>query len=177
MSEMKLERVSALIDGELEKTDALRLLGEVADDPELRRAWDQYHLISDAVHGRASADVRAATLFERVRQDIQAEPTLYRLSKFRTTSLRPLAGLALAASVAVVAVLGVRSYMPDPGLGAVTVAQRETPPTVSLASGPAQSVAFDARLSRYMVNHSERTGHNMHGVLPYARIVAHDAGR
>lgn len=177
MSETKLERVSALIDGELEKADALRLLGEVADDPELRRAWEQYYLISDAVHGRAAADIPAAALFERVRLGIQAEPTLYRLSVFRATALRPLAGLALAASVAVVAVLGVRSYMPDTGLGAVTVAQRETPPALSLASGRNQGGVFDPRLSRYMVNHSERAGHNMHGVLPYARIVAQDAGR
>lgn len=177
MSEIKLERVSALVDGELDRADAVRLLGEVADDPELRRGWERYHLISDAVRGRAASHIPATELFERVRRDIQAEPTIYRLSAFRSGAARPLAGLALAASVAVVAVLGVRSYMPDTGLSAGAVAQREPAPPVSLASARDQGGAFDARLSRYLVNHSERAGHNMHGVLPYARIVAHDAGR
>jgi hypothetical protein len=116
-------------------------------------------------------------LFQRIQQDVAAEPTLYRLSAFRAGSLRPLAGLALAASVAVVAVLGVRSYVPETGVGAGAVAQRDPAPTVTLASAREPASPFDPRLSRYLVNHSERAGHNMHGVLPYARIVAHDAGR
>jgi sigma-E factor negative regulatory protein RseA len=177
MSDTRLERVSALVDGELDRAEALQLLGEVADDPKLQQAWEQYHLIGDAAQGRALPRIPAVELFQRIHRAVESEPTLYRLSAFRAGALRPLAGLALAASVAVVAVLGVRSYVPDAGFGGGTVAQRDPAPPVSLASVREPASSFDPRLSRYLVNHSERAGHTMHGVLPYARIVAHDAGR
>ena len=76
-----------------------------------------------------------------------------------------------------VAVLGARSFLQEPGLGAGLVAQRETRPEVGvpLPAGPGLGlvsvrdapVLMDARLSRYVINHSELAGPNVHGMLPY----------
>ena len=189
MTEVNHERISALVDGELGRAEALSLLSRIEGDPDLRRVWERYHRIGDAMRAQPAPSIPAGQLFDRVRGAVESEPTLYRFPfpTLRRSSLRPLAGLALAASVAVVAVLGARSFLQEPGLGAGLVAQRETRPEVGvpLPAGPGLGlvsvrdapVLMDARLSRYVINHSELAGPNLHGMLPYARIVAHDAGR
>jgi hypothetical protein len=93
---------------------------------------------------------------------------------FRRSALRPLAGLALAASVAVIAVLGFQGFVQRPGEPGALIADRRdpTPPAPTPADAD-----FDRRLDAYLVSHSERTGANVHGILPYARIVAYDVGR
>lgn len=187
MTEVNHERISALVDGELGRAEALSLLSRIEGDPDLRRVWERYHRIGDALRAQPAPSIPAGQLVDRVRMAVEAEPTLYRFPTLRRGALRPLAGLALAASVAVVAVLGVRSFLDDPGLGAGAVAQRDAAPElgVPLQAGPGLGLVsareapglMDARLSRYVINHSELAGPNVHGMLPYARIVAHDAGR
>jgi negative regulator of sigma E activity len=176
MTEADRERLSALVDDELDHAEAVDLLNRVARDAQLRQVWEQYYLIRDSLQGEFSGSARAG-LFERVQREIDAEPVLYRMEAFRRGALRPLAGLALAASVAVVAVIGFRGFVSPADTGAL-VASRAGPATpASVAAGPERDPGFDRRLDAYLVNHSERVGSNVHGVLPYARIVAYDAGR
>jgi sigma-E factor negative regulatory protein RseA len=177
MSESTRERLSALIDGELDQAEAVRLLDEVTRGSELQRTWEHYHLISDALQGHMAPGLPMGDLFERVRERVQEEPTMYRLRAFRAPGLRPLAGLAIAASVAVVAVLGLRGVVPGSDGGTNQVAQRPATEPVAVAVAGDPTSTFDPRLSAYLLNHNELAGQNMHGVLPYARLVAHDGGR
>ena len=151
MNESARERLSALVDGELADPEAVRLLEQVAQDTELQKVWDRFHLINDAMLGRSAPTLPVGELLERVRRDLRAEPALYRFPAFRSETLRPLAGLALAASVAVVAVLGFRTAVESPQTGATQVAKREAAAPVAVAGA-----GFDARLGPYLVNHSER---------------------
>ena len=177
MIESTRERLSALIDGELDQAEAVRLLDEVTRNSELQRTWEQYHLIGDALQGHMAPGLAMGDLFERVRRQLEAEPVLYQLRVFRLPGLRPLAGFALAASVAVVTVLGLQAFVLESGPGVTQVARQEASAPVTVASVRHTTSAFDPRLNAYLLNHSELAGHNMQGVLPYARIVAHDAGR
>lgn len=196
MSEQKHEALSALVDGELVGEDGPELLDEVLDDATLKRRWAAYHLIGDVMRqhiidgqvldgqdeaGPVSADV--AKISPRVSSGV------------RSWAMHPLAGLALAASVAAVAVLGifaVSSNDPQPpvqvaatgGTDTTVIPGSDDPTVVILDAGldPARMTWNDVapgvthRLNGYLVTHNEMLGNRMRGMLPYARIVAYDGG-
>jgi sigma-E factor negative regulatory protein RseA len=176
MSDASRERLSALMDGELGTAEATIVLDEILRDASMRRTWERYHLVRDTLHADLAPTVHG-DLAELVRSRIEGEPGLYRFELFRRDSLRPLAGLALAASVAVVAVLGVRGYMQRTDPAAGMVAQSQVPAERPQVATQAAAERFDPRLSAYLVNHSGHAGVNVHGVLPYARLVAQDGAR
>ena len=112
----------------------------------------------------------------RVRQ----EPLLFRPPS--PIPLRPAIGFALAASVAIVAVLGVQRVAQPPLKGDAPLSLQATAPhQVELVMAPStgdQERAVKARLTSYLVNYSEYLDNGMHGLLPYARIASrHDGSR
>ena len=55
------DRISALMDGELDEREAAEAIGLLAGDAQARQAWRTYHLIGDALReGRAVVAVRPA---------------------------------------------------------------------------------------------------------------------
>jgi len=65
------EKLSAFIDGELQGEGLQAHLGRLRTDPGLRKAWDTYHLIGDALRGQISPEI-AASVIARLRE----EPTV-----------------------------------------------------------------------------------------------------
>src|SRR5882672_3795494 len=65
------EELSAFIDGELQGEGLQAHLGRLRTDPELRSAWDTYHLIGDALRGQISPEIAA-----RVVARLSGEPTV-----------------------------------------------------------------------------------------------------
>jgi sigma-E factor negative regulatory protein RseA len=175
MSDSPRERVSALMDGELPRADETRVLESVADSADLQRTWERYHLIRDVLQ-KELARMPQLALLERVRRDLEAEPKIYRLALFRKETLRPLAGLALAASVAVVAVIGFRGQVAGTARSADLVASAGPRDAGSAAVG-AEVGQSDPRLDAYLVKHSERANGFLQGAMPYARLVTYDASR
>ena len=106
----------------------------------------------------------------------------------RRSGIGPLAGLALAASIAAVAVLVIHSLDDGSGDRPAPVAESSRY-EVAIASPEAKSrdtrrnadrlqwsdVAPDTevRLNAYLVNHSEHAGNGVPGVLPYVRLVGY----
>jgi len=182
MSDELREMLSALVDGELADVDSVHVLDRIAREPALKAVWERYHLVSDVLRNHLPA-VSSVDLVDKVRQAVQAEPVSIRpRRRLPTAVLRPVAGFALAASVAVVAVLGFRGMSGPDGTSAVveTVAQTQAPASGVGPTGLRWDVDrpdVEARLSAYMVNHSEHTGSTLRGMMPYARIIAYDAGR
>lgn len=199
MSDKFKEDLSALMDGELPRASASETVEMVLGHDELRMRWARYHVVRDVLRHKVYPDAGGA-LGDRVRACLTDEP--HHLNPPRSgrwrDGIKPLAGLALAASVAVVAILGVRSL--DPGsarpelaTGRETGAAVDAPP-VSGAPIPVASVdredgrpmplrrlhwstdepAVAKRLNGYLVSHSERRGGPMGGLHPYARIVGYD---
>ena len=101
------EEISAFVDGELRGPARDRVVIALYGNAELRRAWARYHLIGDAVR-KAGPVPGACSISGKVGEALSGErvaPFEPRVSRRWT---RPLSGLALAASVAAVAILGIR---------------------------------------------------------------------
>jgi sigma-E factor negative regulatory protein RseA len=102
------ERISALMDGELDEQMQPSAVDELLKKHRTRDTWARYHLISDTL--RQSLPAGLDKQFScRVMAALDAEPTVLAPPAPQVSSLtRRLAGLAVAASVAAVAVMGVQ---------------------------------------------------------------------
>lgn len=207
MSDKLKENMSALVDGELELRSASETIDLVLENEALRVHWSRYHMVRDVLRAKAYPDA-GEELCERVRSCLADEPLHFPDrrppgSRWRA-ALKPVAGVALAASVAVVAVLAVRgtgllpsepdsasTSAPRVAASAPLVAEHTTP---AVAAGMPRLVQSDVparglrrlqwttseptvanRLNGYLVNHSEYLGGAMKGMHPYARIVGYDS--
>lgn len=186
------EQLSALVDDELNGPALRQALEHLRRDAELKARWGRYNLISDTLHA-SLVTARAAELHQRVHQALAQEPTL--LAPRRKPRLPALAkqaaGVAIAASVAVVAIISVQHGDDTPGVAPIgtPVAQTQTArpaaSMVQLAStgsgGPTMTAAERAergRLHSYLMNHNEYSvSSSMQGVLPYVRIVSNEKAK
>jgi len=102
------ERISALMDDELDEQMHHSAVDELLNKAEARDTWARYHLISDTLqqHMPAGMDKQFSS---RVMSALDDEPTVLSPRTAQTSSMtQRLAGLAVAASVAAVAVMGVQ---------------------------------------------------------------------
>lgn len=176
MSEQIREQISALLDGELPEAEQRLLLERLERDPALRMHWSRYQLISDAVHQTLPPQIDLG-FADRVMAALEAQPEHHRQPAGRLArAVKPLAGLAVAASVAVVAVLAVQqSRTPDAGPGAVQVAANPPALPAAASAGIDAPTQNGSRLNAYLVNHSEYAASGgMPGMSPYVRIVGYD---
>ncbi len=173
MNDETRESISALADDELNDVARTRLVDRMTEDRELRETWERYHLIRDCLTDAVPLQ-GADSLAARIQSKLEHEPVVLAHSKRRRRAgfLKPIAGAAIAASVAVLAVLGVQS------LSTSTDASRAvTNHEVAGLRWDTQEPAVEQRLNSYLVNHSEYQGNGMHGMLPYARIVGYDSNK
>ena len=178
------QQISEMMDGELDK-DTINML---IKDKNIKNFWHRYHLISDVIHQRFPIHSQTQ-LSKNISESISNQPTV--LSPVKNTSLptyiRPIAGLAVAASVAVVAILGIQQFQSG---GAETINQtaqveivqnRPTNmefgvpvilPDVTSARPVQMQLQSDLRISRYILNHNEyQSNMRVQGVTPHIRLV------
>lgn len=182
---VKCERLSALMDGELEEFEVRAAIRDLMAEGDLRRRWQGYHLLSDVLGGHLP-DTPTLGLLERVNQSLDAieEEDSAAVAPDADGAgrgfVRPAAGFALAASVAVAAVLGIRALGgPDPvpalavndPVGSAVV----DPQVASLRWAPSRADGAD-RFNGYLVDHSA-SAHGMTLTLPYVRVVSYDGAR
>jgi sigma-E factor negative regulatory protein RseA len=198
MSDKLTEKLSALVDGELGARSAAETIDVLLKSNELQVHWSRYHVVRDVLRHKVYPD-SGGNLRERVRSCLAEEPHHFprrRLlpRRWRET-LRPLAGVALAATVAVVAILAVRGPGQSPGQPRAAQAPSTrvvatTTPAILPASTTAQGAfrpgalrrlqwhstepAVVDRLTGYLVDYNEYVGGPITGMHPYARIVGYD---
>lgn len=169
------EKISALLDDELSARDRDRLLREVGRDPVLRVAWERYHLIRAALR-KDIGIVMNSDLATRILSQIENDPApftrpLGRLPMRHFTRLT--AGLAIAASVAVVAVVSFKSTLLP---GSDPVSTVATAPAANPSPAPQTQLAQtspDSSLSALLVKHNEFSrATNMNGMISYVRVVS-----
>lgn len=123
------ESLSALMDGEVAEFEVRRILRAVPGDAGLRAAWHRYQLASQVMHGDLSRDLTDLSI--RISAAIDAEPAL---GELRPGSWRSRLGrVAVAASVAVIAVFGVNQF------------QSGVTPAAPLATAPLASAVVQAQ--------------------------------
>jgi hypothetical protein len=170
------EQLSALVDDELAEHEQALLLKQLAVDTGLQVRLSRYQLVSDALHNHLPQRIDPA-FHTRVQAALGDAPPLRAGGTVVRSLLKPATGVAIAASVAVVAVLSlqsIRTEEPDaapllasaPEAGGGTYLRADIPPPPApLARG----------LDVYLVNHNEyAVNRGMQGMLPYVRLVGQD---
>ncbi|MGE0875736.1 MAG: sigma-E factor negative regulatory protein [Burkholderiales bacterium] len=176
------ERVSALMDGELEPHDFPATFASLRESGEALDAWRTYHLISDALRDtRLTSDGFA----DRVAARIAEEPTvLAPRTADRQVAQRPRwMALSAAASVAAVALVGWVALAPQPGSGPDLVARTAQPmpqapltivkaPVEIKAKAPAALQLTDAADDYLLAHQAYSPRNSFQGVAPYVRTVS-----
>ena len=164
------EKLSALIDGELQGDSLQAHLGRLRADPELRGAWDTYHLIGDALRGQISPEI-AARVIARLRE----EPTVLAPRPEKRNPIGRVGWYAMSAAASVAAVAFV-VWTASPGWRAEPqlAGGPEAPATGAPVTLVASSVA-PAEIENYLLAHRPYSHTSaMQGIAPYGRSVAHE---
>jgi len=170
------EQLSALADDELGELEHPLLLGRMQRDAALRECLGRYRLIGEVMRGAgASAGLGIA---QRVQEALADDAPVMVAQPRSDRFWKPIAGIAVAASVALVAVLAVTTTHNNSS-GVPVVAVTDTAPRVALVSDARESrwdriePQVEKRLSGYLVNHSEyAASRGIQGIMPYARVVS-----
>jgi sigma-E factor negative regulatory protein RseA len=196
MTEKYAEKISMLMDDELHSQEAVNLIDGIKHDEWLKQCWERYHLISDAMKNNLPSLVKH-DLGNRLSAALEDEQT-YRLNLHKphhnnVTYLKPVMGLALAASVAVVAFLLApwESATMEPSITPQQVAVQAPAPQLGgllasdqLASGhtvsqpvmqTSRELKVEPVLYDYLVDHNEYTdsAYMQSSMMPYVRIVGY----
>lgn len=187
MSEFNNEQLSALIDGE-QDSDHTNTLDKLINDQGMKETWSRYHLIGDCLRGHLP-DKITRHVSTQVSNTLRDEPTVLAPQTTKRFNIKPIAGFAIAASVAMVAVLviqGGNDINSSPNVPAIaanevktTVSQPQSfsfPDTQFLPAAVKKSDTPDSvanqRLNNYLMNHNEyRSNGGVNAILPYVRIV------
>ncbi len=170
MTDPVKEQLSACLDNELAEDELDLLLKRLRRDPDLRRCLGGYALIGEAMRSQHPV-MASAGLATRISAVLADEPPAGKTPKGITWMspaamnwLRPVAGVAIAAGVAAVAVVSLQPTALEPAQqiaanqGAATVAAIESPaPSYTVPTNTSGAPAFvpAARLTNYVVAHSE----------------------
>lgn len=194
--------LSALVDGELAPEESRRALERIAGDAQLQARWARYHAMRAACEGAVTRSALRPGFSDRVRDALADEPTVVapHARWRRPWSLRrPASGLAVAASVALVAVGGVvavqwQDGMPGagtavPGGGTAVVSERgsevpamggtggeglEQASLVAAADGA--TLKGEHRMAIYLARHNEYAGAgDMPKLVPNSRLTSFNA--
>jgi sigma-E factor negative regulatory protein RseA len=169
------EQLSAFADGELPRAEAGLLLARLAREPALRARWERYHAIGEALRDGLPARY-PRSLAARVAAALEPEPTHAGARRARYgRHAMPLVGMAVAASVAVMGVLVVRTQTEAPASPVAPLsasAERETKGGGMVVD---YSPQMRAKLGAYVVRHGELAGRALPAVAPHVRVAAREA--
>lgn len=158
------EKLSAFVDAELSELEERHVLGALANDSELRSAWERYHLIRAAMTRQLSM-LAPAGLSEQVLDKLGDTPR----ERLAPRYWHYAGGAAVAATVAAVAIVGLQTLYQPTAPAVPAAARAPTAATVASTSASTQG------LNPYLVGHNEfMPTAGMGGMLPYVRVVTLD---
>lgn len=156
------DRISAVMDGELDDRAAAEVIDALGRDDEALQAWRAYHLIGDALR---DSRMLSAGVARRVAQQLAAEPTV--LAPRRV----PAPGrtwYALAAGVAAVALVGWMAFAPQQA--PVAPVAQQAP---ARAAQMPQQVPLPSGTDDYLLAHQQFSPRvSLQGMAPYVRTVS-----
>jgi sigma-E factor negative regulatory protein RseA len=175
-----MDKISALMDSELDEDDVARLFSRLKPQDELRESWDTFHLIGDALRG----DCRLSPHFSlRVAERLAAEPTVLAPRRRNAAKRVNTYVLSAAASLSAVALVVWVAFSINPSAPPQEIAKAQIPaaaPVAAIAQVPATAqvagianVSSEGDMHEYLLAHqgfSPSTA--IQGVLPYIRSVS-----
>ena len=169
MTDALNEQLSACLDGELPAAELDLLLKRLERNPELREALGRYTAIGEALR-QAKPAIASRSFADKVMAAIDEEPAVARrparLSPRLLRTLRPVAGIGVAATVAALAIFSVQRAGVEPG--PIAANEPTVAPTSIVAQNDEQAASYivptnttqsafvpATRLTNYVVAHSE----------------------
>jgi len=150
MSEESREHLSSLMDGEISKETGRFLVRRLGSDDELRMTWARYHLVRDCLRHHEGS-LAGHDLKSKVQRALADDAPQLAPRRFSTGWLKPVAGVAIAASVALMAI--------------VTVGPGQSP-----VNGPAGELAESPQLESFV------SPNNGIAPSPYSQQVSASGG-
>lgn len=173
---LTMERISILLDGEMDRTEAAAVIAALCADPALRRHWHELHRAGDALRSDEVAVCDAEAFCRRVAAAISAEPTVLAPRAVQASGLRRywMPGVAVAASAAAVAFIAV-PLMRAPET--ISVAKNSPPAVMDVAAQKSLPTIANARglspsFNPYLAAHRELIGNS---VVPRATVYLRSA--
>ena len=149
------EKLSALMDGELDQGEARTVIKSLGSDDASREHWDLYHVIGEALRGdelghAQSHKNNSGAIFAA----LAAEPTvLAPLMIKHPVENRTRIALAMAASVITISVVGIVAFKQQSGqVAPVQLVQQVAPQPVASKATPNGS---EVRVNDYLVVHRQ----------------------
>ena len=164
-----MDKISALMDGELDERQAREQLARLKQDQDLARCWQTFHLIGDALRGDHGL---SHGFDQRLTVRLAAEPTV--LAPRRSTARRVVAyALSAAASLSAVALVGWVAFVNNPLAPQPEIAKAQIPPPAVTPSTPLASVPSAGKMNEYLIAHQEFSPSTaLQGLAPYIRTVS-----
>jgi sigma-E factor negative regulatory protein RseA len=159
------DRISELMDGELDEraaADAIRTLGRGGEALE---AWRAYHLIGDSMR---ETRLLSAGFSARVAARLAAEPTVLAPQRARAES-RTWFALSAAASFAAVALVGWLAFAPQSG---VVPQQAQAPAPAAVAQAAPLAMPPSAANDYLLAHQGFSPRVSFQGMAPYVRNVS-----
>ena len=187
MSEKLRESLSAIVDDEADEFELRRVLDEVNKNPELKAAWERYHLMGAVM--REEVRTVDGNLRERVWSALEIDATgeagvvrseideAGEAPPVATRKLGRTTGFAVAATVAAAFVFGGLQLLdnpdaPAPVIAGTTAAAPFTAPADALLNVEA-TASDEERTAAYMLYHTQHLGMNQVGVAAFTRMVTY----
>jgi anti-sigma factor RsiW len=175
---LTMERISVLLDGEMDRTEAAGAIEALCADPALRRHWHELHRVGDALRSHEVAASDSEGFCARVAAVISAEPTVLAPRAAQPSLLRRywIPGLAMAASLAAIGFIAVPLMrapetipvvkIPSTGVEISAVDAQKSLPTIANARG------LNPSFNPYLAAHRELIGNS---VVPRAAVYLRSA--
>jgi sigma-E factor negative regulatory protein RseA len=179
-----MERLSALMDDELDQHAIDGELDRIKGDPQREEAWATYHTIGDALRGQVDP---VQGIDERVRTMLANEPTVLAPRSWKMNRAAQRVMLPLAASICGIAVV---AWLALSNNSAISPANDSATPELlavapQVAQQPSLSVADEFEtagseaddMNEYLMAHQQFSPSTaMQGVVPYVRTVSSGDG-
>jgi sigma-E factor negative regulatory protein RseA len=184
MSKESLEHLSSLMDGELSREAGLFITRRLSADDTMCETWERYHLIRDCIRQPGGKHL-VTGLAAKLTTSLEDEVAPVTPKRGARPWLKPVSGLAIAASVALMAiVVTAPQTLEVPGEGEDSLASPAIEPFVSPNTLPlapvSQAASYDPSgqassnaLNAYLLRHNQmaRTA-GRQGFVSFVPIVA-----
>jgi sigma-E factor negative regulatory protein RseA len=160
------EKLSALMDGELPRDEAMKVIKSLGGDSAQRENWDAYHLIGACLRGdealslpvHRSAEPGRNSCADAIFARLALEPTVLApaaVGKVSSINGRTRVALAMAASVATVSAIGVIAFKQQQGANVAPIALVQQVAPQPVADLSLQRAQADLRVNDYLVVHRQ----------------------
>lgn len=165
-----MERVSALMDGELDDSEVVHELARIKSNPEREDVWNIYHMIGDTLRGEGVSTSEVAAL---VGSRLATEPTVLAPKMWKMRRATKRVALPLAASLCGAAVVAWLALSNN-----ALISTDENPAANAIIAEAPEAVADAVKsesdgMSEYLMAHQQFSPSTaMQGVVPYVRTVS-----